>query len=234
MNFFDDNKESTEEVQKIKLGDQEFDPKELQELVSLGKLGKEAQDKFNTPIDKVYPEYTKATQKIKELEGAASELEQLKTQMAQQQAMSNAGFTPEQAETAKKQLYELMGGKPVTDRELEGWYQQRKTQDENVQNLLSNVDRVLADAKAEGKPEVDKKELLEYMQTNDFRNPATAYKEMKEAELDTWRSNKLTDAKRPGLHTVTNSMAGSKEPEKVKVTLDNLSALTREALGNEE
>lgn len=228
--FFD----KEDEVQKIKLGDTEYDPKELEEIVNLGKIGREVEEKYNTKLDKVYPEFTKVTQKVKELEASASELQQLKEQMAEQQAMSNAGFTPEQAEVAKKQLYELMGGKPVTDKELEGWYQTRKTQDESVQALLSSVDRVLSDAKSEGKPEVDKKELLEFMQANDFRNPATAYKEMKEAELDIWRSNKIGEAKRPGLHTVTSSMAGAKQPENVRPTMDNLAALTREALGQTE
>jgi len=168
------------------------------------------------------------------LEGAATELQQLKEQMAQQQAMSNAGFTPEQAEVAKKQLYELMGGKPVTDKELEGWYQQRKSQDASVQSLLGDVDRVIADAKAEGKPLVDQRELLEYMQSSGVTRPVDAYRLMKEPELDTWKMNKFSDAKRPGLHTVTNSMAGGKQPENVKPTLDNLSALTREALGQSE
>ena len=229
--FFNDKEE---EVQKIKLGDQEYDPKELEGLVSLGKIGREVEEKYNTKLEKVYPEYTKATQKIKELEPSVTELEQLKAQMAQQQSQSQAGFTPEQAEVAKKQLYELMGGKPVTDKELEGWYQQRKTQDETVQALLSSVDQVIADAKSEGKPLVDKKELLEYMQANDFRNPATAYKEMKAAEIDAWRTEKIEGAKRPGLHTVTSSQAGGKEPGRVSPNLQNLSQLTREALGQSE
>ena len=229
MSDFMNDKEEVQETEKITIGDQEFDQEELQELVGLGRIGKEAQEKFNTSIDKVYPEFTKATQRVKELEGSETELAELKAQIAQQQEPSE--FTPEAKETARKQLAELMGGAPMTEAQFDKKYEARRARDKNVETLLTGVENVMADIKAEGKPEVEKDALLEYMKVNDYRNSATAYKEMKDEELDIWRSTKITDAKRPGLHTVTTSQPGGKQPPKVDITLDNLGKLTREALG---
>ena len=230
MSDFMNDKEEVQETEKITIGDQEFGQEELEELVGLGRIGKEAQEKFNTSIDKVYPAYTKATQRVKELEGSATELEELKAKIAQQQEAPSA-FTPEAKEAAKKQLTELMGGAPMTEAQFDEKYEARRARDKNVETLLTGVENVMADIKAEGKPEVEKDALLEYMKVNDYRNPATAYKEMKDEELDIWRSTKITDAKRPGLHTVTTSQPGGKQPPKVDITLDNLGKLTREALG---
>ena len=100
MSDFMNDKEEVQETEKITIGDQEFGQEELEELVGLGRIGKEAQEKFNTSIDKVYPEFTKATQRVKELEGSETELAELKAQIAQQQEPSE--FTPEAKETARK------------------------------------------------------------------------------------------------------------------------------------
>lgn len=233
--FMNDKDGAEEATDKITIGDQEFGQKELQELVELGRIGKEAEEKFNTPIGKVYPEFTKTTQKVKEqqaqLEASATELAELKAQMASQKSVATGGYTPEQKEQIRKEFADVMGGVPMTEAQFDEKYEARKTRDDNVKAILSDVDNLMADIKANGQPEVDKSELLEYMKVNDFRRASSAYKEMKDAELDTWKMDKISGAKRPGLHTVTTSQPGGKEPPKVPITLDNLQALTREALG---
>lgn len=231
--FFEKPDETQEEPQKIKLGDQEYDPKELEELVGLGKLGKEVEEKYNTKLDKVYPEFTKATQKVKELEPKVAELETIKAQMATQQ-QNQGGLTQEQITQAREQLYQILGGKPMTDNELKTWYTQQRAEETNVIKLLSDVDNLVADVKANGKPEVDKKELLEWMNENGVGNPVQAYKLMKEEEIDTWKMNKINSGKKQGLFTMSSSTAGGKEPSQVKPSLQNLNDLVSEALGQTE
>jgi len=72
MSFFEDKKDEVEETEeqveeqaeevveeKITLGENEYSQDELKELVNLGKIGKEAEEKYNTSIDKVWPEYSR-------------------------------------------------------------------------------------------------------------------------------------------------------------------------------
>ena len=55
------------EAEKVKLGEEEYTKEELDRFVKLGKIGVEAEEKFDTKIDKVWPEFTKTRQELKEL-----------------------------------------------------------------------------------------------------------------------------------------------------------------------
>jgi hypothetical protein len=231
VDFFNNDQPETPELpEKIKLGDQEYDPSDLQDLVNLGKLGKEVEEKYNTKLDKVYPEYTKATQKVKELESQAQELTDLKEKMAKTE-QGQGGFTQDQIEVARQQLSQIMGGKLMTETELESWYTSRKQRDDGVTRLVNDVDNLISDVKANGKPETSKEELLNYMNEKGITDPTSAYKLMKENELDEWKMTKLASGKRQGLHVITGSTAGGKQPSPVKTTIQNLNEMVREALG---
>jgi len=54
------NKNNDHDVtQNYKFGEEEYTKEQLEELVSFGKLAKEAEERYNTKIDRVYPEFTK-------------------------------------------------------------------------------------------------------------------------------------------------------------------------------
>ena len=67
--------EAETEPEKIKLGEKEYTQDELSKLVGLGETANELETKWNTKIDRLYPEYTKATQERKELEDKLKDLE---------------------------------------------------------------------------------------------------------------------------------------------------------------
>ena len=46
------------EPNKIEIEGEQFTKEELSKLIGLGKIGKDAEDKYHTKIDKVWPEYT--------------------------------------------------------------------------------------------------------------------------------------------------------------------------------
>src|SRR3990167_3225048 len=82
--FFKDPKEEIEEpeaqeTEKIKLGEDEYSQDELDNLVKLGKIAKESEEKYNRPISKFWPEYSKAQEKIKDLEGQLEEKQAVPT-----------------------------------------------------------------------------------------------------------------------------------------------------------
>jgi len=234
--FFNDRPSDTQTVteDKIKLGDQEFSAQELQEMVGVAQQVKEVETKYNTKMDRVFPEYIKTTQELKESRAAKEELAQLKEQLNQQQQQSQGGLTPDQIEQARKQLYDIIGGKPLTDKDADAWYKQRRSEEKAVEGLLNDVERLNDNVSKDGKPAFDKKELLEFMDQTGITSPESAYKIKYEKELDDWKMAKLSSGKRSGLYTVTNSTAGGKQPAEVRPTMQNFNDLVSEALGNNE
>jgi len=233
--FFNDrpNEEQVTTEEKIKLGDQEFDPKELEELVGIGKATREIEQKYNTKMDRVYPEFIKTTQELKEARGAQEKLTALEAQI-EAQKIGAQGLTPDQKAEAQRQLYDIMGGKPLTDKDADAWYEQRRSKEKAVEGLLNDVDKLTSSVEKDGKPVFDKKELLEYMDQTGITSPEAAYKIKYEKELDDWKMSKLNSGKRSGLYTVTQSSAGGKEPAEVRPTMNNINDLISEALGGNE
>jgi len=231
MSLFDEKPEGNASgEEKIKIGDQEFDAKELEELVGIGKQTREIEQKYNTKMDRVYPEYIKTTQQLKEAQGAQEKLSALEAQI-EQQKLGAQGLTEEQISQAREQIYNIIGGKPLTDKDADAWYQSRRQQEKAVEGLLSDVEKLTGIVEKDGKPAFDKKELLEYMDQTGITSPEAAYKIKYEKELDDWKMDKLSKGKRSGLYTITNSSAGGKQPQDVRPNTQNLSDLVSEALG---
>jgi len=78
------------------------------------------------------------------------------------------------------------------------------------------------EAKEVGKPKTTREELLGYMDENGIKNPNSAYKLMFEDELKSWEKSQVDSLRKPGLETDGSSVAGSKAPNPVKVTKDNI------------
>ena len=76
-NFFDDPKDPVvvDQPTKIKVGEREYSESELADLVKMGELGREVEEKYNTKLDRVYPEFTKKSQRVRELVDLNSQYE---------------------------------------------------------------------------------------------------------------------------------------------------------------
>src|SRR3990167_524962 len=221
-NFFkpEENAEVATEIEKVKVGEKEYSQDELSKLVGLGEKWTETETKFNTKMDRVVPEYTKATQKIKEYEAELAELKKPREEP------KTGDLTPEQKDEARKQIFELIGDKPMTQKEFDTLYMQRRS----AERLLEDTESVVTEAKEAGNPQTDVESLLRHMEETGIKNPKKAYKDMFEPELDKIKEQKLRSIKPHGLQTMQTSTAGSKQPEKVKVTRDNISDLLRSTL----
>ena len=220
--FYDKPTEETPAVESFKLGDKEYSQEDLQKLVGLGEMAREAEEKWNTPINKVFPEYTKATQKNKEYEAKIAELQAPKPT---ENPLPNAQLTSEQKEEAKRQLAELGFG--------EDQYRRIVREELAAKDLISNVNSIVENQSKIGNPATTSQELLTHMQETGIKDPTKAYKDMFETELDAIKEKKLATIKPQGMVTTEASTAGSKMPTNIKVNRANIAQIVAEALGGQ-
>lgn len=201
---------------KIKVGEKEYSQEELDRIVQLGEIGVEAESKFNTKIGNVWPEYTKSREEIKQLK---EELESMK--QGKGEVINDDENRDQVIQAARK--YGLM-----TQEDVRAFYAEQKAADK----LLDEVEKLEGSYNgSDGRPKFDKIDILTYMRDNGINNPETAYKVKFEKELDDWREKKISSAAKTNIVTNTATQTGSKQPEDVKPTRDNLEQLINESLG---
>jgi len=213
--------EAPQEPEKIKLGEKEYTQEELSKLVGLGEFAQDVQTKQNRDLTKIYPDYVKATQRLSEVE---KELEETKQAKITAKAETGAELTQEELrEQARKEARNL--GILLID-DVNNYIDQRL----EARDLREDVESVVEVAKTEGKPEVTPMRLVEHMQETGIRNPQKAYNDLFEKELDDWKAKQIDKIKKPGMVTESESTAGSKQPQKVAITPDNLEKQVEERM----
>ena len=215
-NFFKTDEETTEEVveEKVKVGDKEFTQDELSKLVGLGEIAVEAEEKYNRPISKFWPEYTKAQQ---ELDKLREENETLRTP---KQPVSDPTDQEKVMQQARDELNKL-GYIPAEEVDARA----RRIAGETIAGyrLLDQVNGLVERHQTSGDPATTPDELLEFMADKKIEDPEIAYKIKFEKELDEIKEKKLASLKPSGLVTEATSTAGAKVPQPVKLTRSNLS-----------
>lgn len=217
--------EQTPEPEKIKLGEAEYTQEELNELVKLGGIAKEYEEKWDRKVDTIYPKYLEATRKLSELE---KQIEEQKTEAP----TVEPGSPDEVKKQAISQAKELG---LVTVEDINNYIDARI---QGVQ-LREDIKGLIDDAKEKGTPVPNEEDLLNYMAESGVRNPEKAYKLMYEEQLDSWKEEQLKKIKPEGLKTQPQSTAGNtKMPEpKIATNKEELAAQLRAYLqgqgGNE-
>lgn len=221
--FFDDGatQETPQEPSKVKVGEREYTQEELSALVGLGETAREIELKQNTKLDRVFPEFTKSRQELKDLKG---ELEELRsTQERFKQAITGENEAPD-PEALKAQAIEQARSLGLVTKEDA---MQAAFEAVRAKETLDEIKAINKDAESNGKPRVDPKELLDWMGQNGLENASVTvgYKLKYENELDAWKQNKLEGIKQPGFETQSSSTAGSKEPptDRDRLTKSNFS-----------
>ena len=205
--FFEEGAEKAPEApEKIKVGEKEYSQEELSQLVGLGETAREIETKQNTKLDRVFPEFTKSRQEVKELRDELDEFR--KTQERLKVAVTGEEERPD-PETLKTQAIEQAKALGLLTADEA---RQIAREERQAERILEEIETLNSEAEETGKPKVDGKELLEYMQQEGLRSPSVAYKLKYENELEAWKQKKLDGIKQPGLDTQTSSTACSKEP----------------------
>lgn len=226
--FFNDDKQ--EETEKIKLGDQEFSTDELNELIGAGKKLKELEEKQGQPVEDILTSWGRRGESIGELkkknEEYEKELDRLKNPPAKE--------VVDQENLKKEVLGELKGYGVLTKDEVQAMINDIYQTNRSGERLLAQVKRVSREAKADGKPEVEPEKLLEFMaDPNNPKDPEKAYKVMFDKELEEWKENRINQAKKPNMMTISKTTAGAKtfEPKKIGNKDELRSALTSVMFG---
>ena len=196
--------EAEPEVEKVKVGEAEYTQDELNKLVELGKIGQEAEERYKTKIDRVWPEYTKTRQELKQLQ---EEMEAGKRQAVEQKAQAGQELTEQEqvdqmlAQAEKLGLVTTRKAREVVLEVLE------------ARDLLDTCKDLTGEFNGkDGRPAFSTQDILAHMQETGIKNPEKAYKDKFETELDRWKEDKLAKAKPKGVVSEESSPAGGKEP----------------------
>lgn len=227
--FFDDKPLDPQEdkvVEKIKIGEEEFDPDELRGIIDKGRWAREVEEKQNTKLDKLMPEYTKATQRLKDYEEKEKlwkEAEDKKLRETPQTELSEEQL----AQQAKLQAKKL--GLITTD-DIDSYIERKINATQQANELLDECKTREKEINGEdGRPKFEIEEVLKHMQETGIKDPYRAYKDKYEEQLDRWKEDQLHKAKKPGIYSETGS-SGNHEPQPVKLTKNNLQDALAEAL----
>lgn len=217
--FKEKNMEEEQDViepEKIKVGEREYTTEELNRLVGLGEIAQEAEERYNRPISKFWPEYTKTRQ---ELEKKDQELEELRKVAQNSRVQETISDQEKLLKEAKEQLRQL-GYLPADEIEQ---LTVRKVQEAiSGLKMLDQLDSTINRFAQDGYVKASREDLLEYMNEKGINDPEVAYKIKYEKEIDEIKQKKLASIKSSGLVTEGRSTAGGKLPQPVKVTKDNL------------
>ena len=231
--FFDNKQEEVQtevqqevkEPEKIKVGEKEYTQDELASIVGLGELGREMETKYNTKIDRVWPEFTKTTQELKTLreEKAKSEAERINQKVNDGQQLSEE----EAIRQAKEQARKI--GIPLNE-EVEEKITRKVMEVLEAKDLLNTCRTFEEDLDGkDGRPAFKTQDILKHMDETGIKNPEKAYKDKYEEQLDKWKEDKIKSAKPKGMPTEEGG-SGAKSPADVKVDKTNFDGMVREAL----
>lgn len=217
--FFQEEQKAQEEIAKIKLGEAEYEPKELEAYIEKGKKVDEYTKKYNTDFDKAWSSYGKTTQENKQLK---EELETLRQSAQSHQQTQTGELTDEQIQQAREQAKKIG---ILTQGDLDSWYTSRRA----AEKLLEDCNGKQSEINGEdGRPKFVTEEILTHMQETGIKSPIKAYKDKFETELDAWKQSQLNQEK--GMILPTLSTTTNKRPAQVRVTKDNIGDLIREQL----
>lgn len=228
-----DNSGNQDAPSKIIINGEEFDATEASELIGVGRQTRELETKYNTKLDRVWPEYGRVTTENKTL---ANERDEARASIAEYEAKLKAGnATPQdRAEaTAAAQTLDLnpatiakAGG--VTTDQLEAILTEREEKSNAVKQILDEADSLEKELDgSDGRAKFNKRAVMAYASTYGM-SLKDAYEDMHADSLKAWKDAQIASEKKKGLKTL--QPGGEKQPTNPTVTNDNFRTALREAL----
>lgn len=241
--------DQNQDNQKILINGVEYNTDEALNLIETGKATKEAEQKYNTTFDKVWPEYGKSQTHLKELETelaeARKQLEATKQQPSDGNSSNHAssqGLTDEQKQQARN-----LGVVFAEDLEKNGYLTQdkfqelfqetlkkQKAEEEAVQQVYKQADKLEQEINgSDGRPRFRRDHVMAYAAGYGIGSLEEAYEKMYAEELAHWKEDQIEAQKRPSLKTLRQS-GGNKQPQKIAINRNNLNDLIHEAINQPE
>jgi hypothetical protein len=226
MGFLDEpeDKKTAEEAgeEKIKVGELEFAPEELQNIV--GKYRDlDAKAKDMGGLDKVI---SYAGDQARQLGEVRAELQAERERKAKVDKPTNNGEpSPEDViRAAEEQGF-------ITKQNLNTYLAQYRS----AEKLLDEVQQMEAKGnpyEAKELPPFVASDMLDYMTQTGIKNPRKAYLDRYETEIDAWKQKTLNSGRPSGMKTEERA-PGNKQPTPIKITRDNLAQSISSALNGE-
>ena len=204
--------EEVKEPEAFKVGDKAYTQDELNRIVSLGEIGREAEEKYNVKIDKVWPNLQQTINEKKTLE---QEIENLKSAKVATKIDENVPLTSEElgrqarAEAKNLGLLTIDEVDALVDRRLE------------AREIRADVQSVVTEGIDKYGIKTDEEALLNHMVETGIRNPQKAFRDLYEDKIDAWKEQQLDSLKKPGMATDSTSTAGAKQPRTEPITKAN-------------
>ncbi len=102
-------------------------------------------------------------------------------------------------------------------------------QQEGIKRVLGQAENLESEINgSDGRPKFRKDLVMAYAAAYQIGDLNEAYEKMYPEEINAWKTAQVEAAKRPSLKTLRGG--GAKNPQEIKVTRDNASALMSEAL----
>jgi len=231
QDFFNKADDNEEVPTGIKIGEVEYSEEDLKGLIADGTYKRELEEKLNTKIDKVVPEYTRLTQEKKswEEQKAAFEKQKEENDRLNQPApeYDEATIAKAREEAKKLGLFTKDDVEEYVKAEFPNFYSKQRS----GEKLLDQVQALETEINGtDGRPKFEIEEVLAHMRETGIIDPKKAYKDKYEEQLDKWKENQIKGARPAGLLSDSSSSAGGKQPPEVRPNRDNLRKLFREAL----
>lgn len=223
--------------EQIIINGQAYSPEDATQLVELGNKWKKTESELNTSLDKVYPEYTKASQRAAQLEKELAEARAEAERYKQEQAQKAKAETPDTIQQARKAAREigladedyLKEKGYMTRDEAEQFFADKQSQQEQVKTVLNNAATLEKEIDgSDGRVPFDQRAVLAYAASYGIDDLRQAYDQMNEKGNLKWKEEQIAREEKPGLTTLTPN--GKKEPQRIRVTDDNLGAMLGEML----
>ena len=223
--------------EKIIINGQEIDPEEATQLIELGNKYRKIESDLNTSLDKVYPEYTRTSQELKQTKADLAErtleLERIQKSATQPKVDPNSDMA--QIRKAAREV-----GLADEDYLNEKGYMTRDQVEAMLtekQNLQKAADEVLSQARtlereidgSDGRQPFNPDAVMAYAYVNNISDLRDAYDKMNDKYNAKWKEQQIDAQAKPGLTTLTPG--GKKEPQRTKLNNDNLGAALGDWLG---
>jgi len=219
----------------ISINGVDYDPAQVEADINYAKSTRELETKYNTSFDKVWPEYGKSQETLKQKE---TELQQARAEIAEFQSKQNRGTeTPTDVKEAQEAARKLgiVLDEDIEKRgyikkdDLDSYLNERETRNNAIKQVLDRADGLEKEIDgADGRPAFNKKVVLAYASAYNIPDLKAAYEDMNKSQLDTWKSQQVDSKRNPGLKTLSGG--GKKEAERTPVTDDNVKDRLSEAL----
>lgn len=223
--------------EQIIINGQAYSPEDATQLIELGNKWKKTESDLNTSLDKVYPEYTKASQRAAQLEKELADAKAEAQRYKQEQEEKARAETPDTIQQARKAAREigladedyLKEKGYMTRDEAEQFFAEKQSQQEQVKTVLNTAANLEKEIDgSDGRVPFDQKAVLAYAASYGIDDLRQAYDQMNERGNAKWKEAQIAQEARPGLTTL--SAGGVKEPQRPKIDNNNLGAAIGEWL----